>query len=345
MGQRYVPDAYMMQKLTFPNVGDFTGEGEPFTMVETQGGPQRCFSRGLDVLAVLGSRRAYDIVKAEGDTAYADYDKQLEALKSEFGKLSPAEWNSNLYHSWLYCLQALLEDFGAGYQSFMGSEAYRDRMLWATLSSWAQLRHDTILYAKQPYVPMAGAAPPMGEELPPPPGYVEPVPEFYGRMLALARMSRTGLDAMGVLDDAGRERLSALEEIIGNLLRISQVELRGEAISDDDAGYIKWIGSRIKDCIEGIEENEEKTTLVADVLTDTNTGQCLEEGVGYVKTMLAAYKIPDGRIAVGMGPVMSYYEFKQPIAERLTDESWRDDVLPESAPDEPEWTGSFYRKG
>jgi len=67
--------------------------------------------------------------------------------------------------------------------------------------------------------------------------------------------------------------------------------------------------------------------------------------VGYVKTMLAAYKIPDGRIAVGMGPVMSYYEFKQPIAERLTDESWRDDVLPESAPDEPEWTGSFYRKG
>ncbi len=343
MGQRFIPDGYMMQELGFPRAGEFTGEGEPFSLGQTQGGPQRVFPRGLDVMAVLGSQRAYDILKAEGDTAYADYDKQLGALKTEFGGLSATEWNANLYYSWLYSLQALLEDFGAGYPAVMASEAYKSRLLWATLASWAQLRHDTILYAKQPYMPLAGAMPPGAEPLPPPPGYVEAVPEFYGRMLALARMTRSGLEHYQVLDDPGRERLTALEEIIENLLRISRTELRGEPISREDADYIKWIGSRIKRCIEGIDEEEHKTTIVADVLTDTNSGLCVEEGVGYVKTMLAAYKLPDGRIAIGMGPVLSTYEFKHPISDRLTDEKWREEILPVKPPAAPEWVRSFYK--
>ena len=331
----------MMQSLAFPKAGDFTGTGKPFTLENTMGGPQRVFSRGLDVMAVLGSQRAYDILKAEGDTAYAKYDEQLAKLREEFGSQTPQEWNRNLYGSWLYSLEALVQPCGKGYPTFMQREAYRDRSLWAALASWAQLRHDTILYAKQPYVAMAGAAPPGEEPPPPPPGYVEPVPEFFARMLALARMTRAGLEDMNVLDAPALDRLKALEEIIGNLLRISQIELRNESISKEDADYIKYIAHRLQRCIEGIEENEDKTTIVADVLTDTNTRKCLEEGAGYVKMLIAAYKLPDGRIALGVGPVLSYYEFKHPMSDRLTDEQWRR-LLKTAPPDAPKWTGSFY---
>jgi len=341
MGQRFVPDSYMMQELLFPKAGAFTGTGKPFTMEMTDGGPQRCFARGLDVMAVLGSERAYEILKAEGDTAYEKYDEQLGKLREKFGAQTPVQWNRNLYGSWVYALEALTTPAGEGYPTFMQGGAYQDRALWAALCSWAQLRHDTILYAKQPYTPMAGAAPPGEEPPPPPPGYVEPLPEFYGRMLALARMTRAGLADMNVLDEAGLARLERLEEIIGNLLRISLIELRNEPISQEDADYIKYIASRLERCIEGIEENEDKTTIIADVLTDGNTRQVLEEGVGYVKMMMVAYRIPDGRIALGVGPVMSCYEFKHPMGDRLTDEKWRE-MLGQSPPEAPGWTGSFY---
>jgi hypothetical protein len=50
--------------------------------------------------------------------------------------------------------------------------------------------------------------------------------------------------------------------------------------------------------------------------------------------------VPEGSIVVGAGPVFSYYEFKHPMTDRLTDEAWRD-LLETSPPAEPEWIESF----
>ena len=91
----------------------------------------------------------------------------------------------------------------------------------------------------------------------------------------------------------------------------------------------------------GVEETGSKTTMIADVHTDGNTRQALEEGVGYIQHITVAYQLPDGRIAVGRGPVFSYYEFKQPLADRLTDEAWRQMLEYGQAPAPPEWTSSF----
>jgi len=127
-------------------------------------GPQRCFPRGLDVMAVLGSQRAYDILRAEGDTEYqgedTSYDKQLGELRKEFSAFTEEDWNRNLYWGWLRALKPLLKDFGQGYPTFMQTEAWKDKELQTTLASWTELRHDTILYAKQSYTPAPTAMPP-----------------------------------------------------------------------------------------------------------------------------------------------------------------------------------------
>ncbi|MCK4263160.1 MAG: DUF3160 domain-containing protein, partial [Dehalococcoidia bacterium] len=344
MGQRFIPDSYMFQRLVFPAVGAYVGGDEPFTMKMTELGPQRCFPRGLDVMAVLGSERAYDILGAEGDTDYEgedmSYDGQLEELRAEFDAVTEEDWNRNLYWAWLYALQPLLEDFGEGYPSFMQTEAWKDKELQTVLASWAELRHDTILYAKQSYTPTAESAP-----LPPEPvvGYVEPVVGFYSRMLSLTSMTKEGLAQLGALSDKERSRLESLESILERLLLIACDEMEGRELSEDDYDFISSFGEQLDSIVAGVEAEGKETTLVADVHTDTNQPrEVLEEGVGYVELALVAYRVPDGRIIIGAGPTLNYYEFKQPISERLTDEQWKEMLEEGQSPPRPDWIGSFY---
>ena len=104
MGQRFVPDSYMFQHLVYPEVLDYIGDADPkpFTYGFTGMRWARCYPRGLDVMALLGSEQAKDILIQEGDTDYEGYWDQFNELEEEFGSLSTEEWNRNLYWGWLY---------------------------------------------------------------------------------------------------------------------------------------------------------------------------------------------------------------------------------------------------
>jgi len=336
MGQRFVPDSYIFQELVIPSVHKPLGPERPFTLVDTPIGPTRGFPRGLDVMAILGSSRAREILDELKDSNYENYDAQFDMLKEQFSNFTSEDWGRNLYWSWLYTLKPLLEDHGEGYPTFMQTEAWTDKQLTTALASWTELRHDTILYAKQSYsVALSGAI-----ILPPAEGYVEPVPEFYARLLDLTKMTRRGLTSYGVLDETSARRLTSLEEIISRLIQISEKELLNEPLTQGDCDFIRDFADELDDVLAGVESKAKKTTLVADVHTDTNTNQVLEEATGYVRLIVVAYRQPDGSVVLGAGPVFSYYEFKQPISQRLTDEAWRE-KLAENPPDDPEWVDGF----
>ena len=91
----------------------------------------------------------------------------------------------------------------------------------------------------------------------------------------------------------------------------------------------------------GVNTQGKDTTIIADVHTDTNTGMVLEEAVGYVDLLIVAYQTSDGDVIVGAGPVFSYYEFKQPMSERLTDEEWKSMLEEGRQPPQPLWTKNF----
>ncbi len=338
MGQRFIPDSYMFTNLVGVYTDVYEGDGGPFTLVIDGAGRQvRGFPRGLDVMALLGSDRSRELLNELDDSNYREYDRQYGQLKDEFDSFDAAEWNKNLYWSWLFALKPLLKDYGAGYPTFMQTDAWQDKELTTALASWAELRHDTILYAKQSYTMVATAMPP---EEKPVVGYVEPVPEFYNRLLALTRMTNNGLADMDVLDESAKRRLDNLEEILGKLVEISSKELENTELTDDDYDFIKNFGDRLDGVIADVDDKAKKTTIIADVHTDGNTMQVLEEGVGYVDLIVVAYKLPDGRILLGAGPVMSYYEFKHPMSERLTDEAWRE-LLVSDPPERPGWVSNF----
>jgi hypothetical protein len=81
---------------------------------------------------------------------------------------------------------------------------------------------------------------------------------------------------------------------------------------------------------------------VADVHTEYYSGTVLEEGVGKFNVLVVVYSDPDGTLHAAAGPVYSYFEFTQPINNRLTDESWRN-MLATNPPKPPEWTNLFSR--
>ncbi|MEA3341947.1 MAG: DUF3160 domain-containing protein [Chloroflexota bacterium] len=342
MGQRFIPDSYMFQQLVYDQVGLYQGADEPFTLSPSAVGPIRGFPRGLDVQAVLGSGRALEILTAEGDTDYDGYAEQLAKLQDEFAGLPEEQWVENLYWNWLYTLRPLLEEKGEGYPAFMQSPAWADKETHTWLGSWAELRHDTILYAKQSYTILAESA---MLEPEPAQGYVEPQPEVYARLVALTAQMRAGLGNRGLLNDEMGQKLERMEALLLTLKTISEKELRGEGLTDAEYATIRFIGDTLENLttfseeIEGeiTSEADERMALIADVHTDTNTGKVLEEGVGDAFPIYVVVLV-EGRQVIAMGGTFSYYEFKQPLDDRLTDEAWQE-MAP--LPDRPAWTGSF----
>ena len=331
MGQRFVLDAYIFDELTWREVG-------------TMGNP-RMLPKALDVMAVLGSEEAHNILEEMGETEYENYPEQMEKLRTEVNGLEMDSWTQNLYWNWLYSLQPLLESKGEAYPAFMRTQAWTRKDLQTALGSWTELKHDTILYAKQSMAEMGGGPPPE-----PPHGWVEPNPEAYGRLLALARMTRSGLESRDLLTENTDANLARLEDLLTFLIDVSERELAGETLTQEDYERIKLYGGELEAITlaaadqegEGqpFFEEEDQAPIVADVATDP-TGSVLEEATGRIFEIFVAVPDGEGGLHIAKGGVYSYYEFEWPAADRLTDEAWREMLAEGEAPPQPEWTESF----
>lgn len=338
MGQRYIPDSDIFQQLVYDEVaGTYEGAGRAFTTFDGV----RSFPRGLDVPAALGSARALEILDREGDTAYGGYREQLESVQAQFGSLPEARWSSNLYWSWLASLRPLLHVRGEGFPFFMRSAAWTDKSLQTWLGSWAQRRHDSILYAK-PTMPGPTGVP--GE----PRGYVEPNPWLFARLAGLTSQAVRGLDARGLLSPDLGARFGDLEALLRTLTTIAEKELLGEALSDAEFDAIRRIGLTLEHIARvgpDAPDTDKQIAVVADIHTVPMAGLVLEEGVGDAFEIYVIVPEPDedghpreDRQIVTLGGVFSYYEFKWPMADRLTDQAWQ---AMDPRPPRPGWTESF----
>jgi hypothetical protein len=343
MGQRFVPDAYIFRELIYRNVG-------------TRENP-RSLPKGLDIPAAMGSNRAYQILDQMGETNYDKYPQQMEKMRTWTAGLTEADWTETLYNTWLYSFYPLLEVPEDGYPAFMHSDAWLDKQLNTVLGSWAELKHDTILYAKQVYAEL-GAGPPPPPPLPPK-GYVEPVPQFFARLAALTAMTHTGLESRGLLDELDRQSLQTLDNLARALQVMSEKELRGEPLTEEEYTRIRYYGGELENLTMAAAdtdmqdpnaprflEEEPQAAVIADVATNPKPpASVLEEAVGRVNPIYVVVPIlqADGNIylQVNKGGVFSYYEFPWPIDDRLTDEKWRQMLDAGEAPPPPEWTQSF----
>ena len=338
--QRFVPDAHILGELTWDRVGRYLGEGHPFTLyVSLYEGPYRGVPRGLDVLAAFGSELAERILREEGDAAYAGYAERLSELHALYARKA---LGGDLYHRWLDVLRTLWQKPPQAAPAFMQNNAWVCKQLNAALGAWAELRHDTILYVKQSYTSV-----PRGMALPPPPlpAYLEPCPQLYRQLGGLVGQMREELDGWGMLDPDIGDRVAGFEALLVELAGIATRELAGQWPTRAEVEDLSAIGQRLKALLDFppavmaqiSSATDDRMALVADVHTHMEGGVVLEEAVGDPHLICVELERQGGRTRY-WGAVFSYYEFKHPIDDRLTDEAWQ---AMSPRPPFPPWTGAF----
>src|SRR6185369_14666626 len=201
-GQRFVPDAWALAQVTFDRI-KWNQEIPGFTWF---GKVIRRYPSALDVAySVLGNRQiGWEIGQRMLDTASRNnlrdglpYAHNLTAVAATIARLSPAAWEDSIYTRWLAALRALSAPTSdARFPQAMRTRPWAMRTLNTQLASYTELKHDTVLYAKQPYGGIFVCEYPAG--------FVEPVPEFWRRMKELAEAAAAGLKrlpATGVIED------------------------------------------------------------------------------------------------------------------------------------------------
>jgi hypothetical protein len=156
---------------------------------------KRQWPSGLDLAAALGSPFArQQLEKSDGKELLAIIDRNAKPLfqMQERDKYASELYKPSLYKEYLACLGTLLTTKEPDWPAFMNGEAWQAKTCQTALASWAQMRHTWVLQSKL-QVEYESAS---REH----PGFIEPVPEFYGQFERLCTGSYAQLARAGAFE-------------------------------------------------------------------------------------------------------------------------------------------------
>jgi hypothetical protein len=315
--------------------------GQRFTYdsaVHQQVSPPRLMSRdmvrGLDIMKAFGSKTADGLLRATDYLEMAGLETRLNALQKDFDAYDADFWQRTYYNGALSQVraQARFEE-GAGFY-FTETPAWGTKAMLSAHGTWCELRHDTILYVKQVYAERAGDGdfePTFRTEpIPEPVHYVEPnLPFWQGSVLTVQELLKT-LDEFRLLDEETAKDFGRLREIFAKAADIAALEAQDKPVPPKD---VAWIASIPKELtrlalihVDGgdIEDVDQlRMALVADVYTNAELELILETAVGIPYRIYVALNDGQGGKRIAVGYVFSYYEFDNPMSQRMTDEEWK----------------------
>ncbi len=340
-GQRYVLDSHVFSNVVYSRV---------------QGGKEmRMMPSPLDVgFAALGNDEAGALLSGELSTYH--YAPDLCSMRVVAEAHGEAYWSENLYNLWLGSLRALSptaevkDPAAAGLPAVAGTEPWSRRILSAQLASWAELRHDTLLYAKQSYSD--------GSSCEFPDAYVDPYPAFYERIGAFASQGKKLLATLQLPPGGLAGSISAYFDELGavaaTLQAMASSERAGTPLTAEQLDFINtavkiesmcggdyvtdgWYKRLFFDQAKAVEWDP----TIADVHTQPTdaagapVGRVLHVGTGMARAMVVTVDTCAGPRAY-VGLASSYFERVTENFERLDDKTWAAELLAKSPPD-PVW--------
>ena len=336
MPQRYQPDAEALIATT--------DQDSPVSL--------RPCPKGLDWMAVMGLPGAERILidELKETQRWAGFPKALTTARK---KAATTQWEACVANQWMYTLQSL-GDTAQSLPYFMQSPQWQKKNLNTALASWAELKHDAILYAKQPMLAECGDG---GPEPPVVKGYVEPNVKFWEKAIALVTRMDKVLTTYSLQTEKAKAVYERIKEMAEFCRDISKKELNGGKITDEEYNQIEIIGSTVENIsLELVSEDNEmlqgwsdvvstdkKVAVVADVFTASGENVAIDdkcvlyEGVGPAYEIYVVVEI-DGSLYLTRGAVLSYREFTRLMSDpRLTDEEWQQELKKSPTGGTPSW--------
>jgi len=325
-GQRYTLDSEIHHYASPPR----------FLIPKVRHEDQRHMVKGLDIMKVFGSKTADRLLRESDYKKYAGLEKVMNSLQQNMNGIKDDYWFSTYYTNVLYQIrtQALFEN-GTGFY-FTEKPAWNLKAMNSAHGTWAELRHDTLLYVKQGASENAGGSYKTfrTKPLPNPIHYIEPnVPFWNASAIGIQKLYRI-LEKYDFLDGRSAKALAGMHGIFVKALEISKLEADDKAVSVNDLEWISTIPNQLAKLTVallsyGYVDNEDllRMALVADVFTAADPALkpqlVLEAAVGIPYRLYIPLNDKQGgkRIAVGYG--FSYYEFTQPISNRLNNDQWK----------------------
>jgi len=345
-GQRYTVDSNVFSNVVYDRV--------------QHGRVMRMMPNPLDVaFAALENNQAGALLASEIEKYH--YASDLASARVLVDAHPSSFWDENLYDLWLSSLRALSPDGStadpgaAGLPTITGTEPWGRRILNTQLSSWAQLRHDTILYVKQSYT-----AEPLCEF---PDAYVDPYPDFFA---ALNRFADFG--AAQIVPVAARaistnfqtqlsDYFQQLGTVAQTLYGMASNERTGTPFSADQMAFINQSVTLSKECGGGATgwyprlvfgKALEFDPTIADVHTEpvdergVEVGRVLHVGTGSARLVVVTANTCTGpRAYVGLAG--TYLEQITQNYDRLTDDRWNAEISSTTPPDVPWMTDLVVR--
>jgi hypothetical protein len=358
LGQKFLVDSYVFSEVVYDRI---VSEGVKV---------HRPLPDPLDAMAALGNEDAMALL--EGEMEKYKYAPNMAGLQYLIDSYDEEFWEQSMYNTWLSAIKSLNPLATAnGLPYFMQTAAWHHEKLNTQLTSWAQLRHDNILYGKQSYTGGTGCSFPYV--------YVEPYPALYEKLALFASMAADffGEALSGTPVDC-REQIVAYytryEEIMQQLGEITVKELKNQPLSDQEVTFLKTMISDMMvsgpsitgwytDLFFDVQKGLQSDFTVADVHTQptdefgVEVGNVLHVGNGLINLgiFIAGNPCDPKGLMAFAGPVSSFHVEVQAGYKRLTDQDWEEYFWywDEPGPERPDWvakylvnkSGNLYEEG
>jgi hypothetical protein len=349
-GQHYEIDSHVFSNVVYDRV--------------KHGTVMRMMPSPLDVaFAALDNDAAAALLAPE--LATYDYASELGSMRILADSYDATFWNGTLYNLWLSSLRALspagdLTSASIALPSVARTEPWSGRVLNTQLASWAELRHDTILYAKQSYT--------AGVTCEFPDGYVEPSPAFWS---SLAAYGKAGGDIMADLDLSVSSAGSAMVSHFKNMADLGALmgdmaarELGGQPFTDAQLAFLNQAVTTLPGGMCGeppkldgwypkLFFNQPDITKFDPTIADVHTqptdeagnpvGKVLHVGTGRARFMVMTADTCTGARAYA-GLASSYYERITQNFNRLDDPTWVNEFASSTPPADVAWVQDLIAK-
>jgi hypothetical protein len=318
----------------------------------------------LDVaFAALGNSGAADGL-ADDLKAHPGYPQALHQARVLVDQHEPGYWTESLYTGWLGALRAASPGWGKSASTsappIVATQAWSRRILQMQLGSWAELRHDNLLYAKPSY-----AGIPVCEF---PDAYVEPIPAFWHALADFANRGATLVSDLGLAASSSSSGPAAyFTSLASTATMLEAMALQQEQGTPFSAEQMAFINQAVEYKSESVvcttitrpsgwypnlfysrDAADKQDTVVADVHTQpadeagNMVGRVLHVGTGFPRLMVVTFNTCSGPRAYA-GVVSAYHETVTSNFQRLTDQEWTTQITA-SPPAEVPWMADLVSR-